>query len=125
MKELTCITCPIGCTLSVEQKDGVISVSGNKCPRGAAYAEEELRAPKRVVTATCRISNFRPYGAKDGETPRRLPVKSSTGCPKERINALLHDIYALKVKLPVKAGEALIQNWQGSGINVLASRSVA
>ncbi|MDR0316047.1 MAG: DUF1667 domain-containing protein, partial [Treponema sp.] len=62
MKELVCIVCPIGCSLRVEEgpaaTDGLpaISVSGNRCPRGAAYAQEEIRAPKRMITATCAIS---------------------------------------------------------------------
>ena len=68
-EELICITCPLGCHLSVERRaDGGLSVSGNRCPRGARYAEEELLAPKRVVTATCRavpeaaypVGRFRP-----------------------------------------------------------------
>jgi CxxC motif-containing protein len=125
MKQLTCITCPIGCSLTVEEKDGVINVTGNKCPRGAAYAKEELTAPKRVVTATCQISNFRPYGSGDGETPRRLPVRTSAACPKERINELLKAIYGLRVNIPVKAGEALISNWDNTGINVVAERTLA
>ena len=38
-KTLTCIECPIGCTIEVELQDGnVISVQGNGCPRGRLYA---------------------------------------------------------------------------------------
>ena len=45
---MTCINCPIGCTLFVE--DGV--VTGNLCKRGYEYAIQELSNPKRIVTST-------------------------------------------------------------------------
>ncbi|MFQ3547936.1 MAG: DUF1667 domain-containing protein [Termitinemataceae bacterium] len=138
MKSLTCIVCPIGCSLQVD--DSVpenISVSGNKCPRGAAYAVEEITAPKRVVTATCRLG---PTGAcSDRETsdpvlqrirrhglcdPRRLPVKTTAPCPKEMIPTLLKDIYALQVQAPVARGQVLIKNWKNVGIDVVAVRAL-
>jgi CxxC motif-containing protein len=133
MPSLTCIVCPIGCSLTVEEgapgADGlpVLTVTGNRCKRGAAYAQEEIRAPKRVVTATCAIAD-------DGEVrgakrslyaPRRVPVKTAVPCPRERINELLADIYKIKVTLPVKAGEKVIADWRGSGIAVVAVRDLA
>jgi CxxC motif-containing protein len=37
---------------------------------------------------------------------------------------LLEDIYSLKPSLPVKAGDRLITDWKGSGIDVVAVRSL-
>ena len=143
MRELTCIVCPIGCSLSVEEDSAagkdfpVLTITGNRCPRGAAYAQEEIRAPKRVVTATCGIAfsattdggnGDRPAGGdrppRSLTAPRRLPVKTSAPCPKEKIDELLADIYLLKVSLPVKAGQKLIADWKGTGIDVVAVRSL-
>jgi CxxC motif-containing protein len=121
MRSLTCIICPIGCALSVEgELEAALSVSGNRCPRGAVYAQEEVRAPKRVVTATCGIISS---PVLDGG-PRRLPVKTQQACPREQINDLLIDIYKTRIRLPVKAGDAIITDWKGSGINVVAVRSL-
>ena len=39
MKELTCIVCPRGCRLSIDEK---LNVTGNFCPRGANYAKDEF-----------------------------------------------------------------------------------
>jgi CxxC motif-containing protein len=102
-----------------------LAITGNRCNRGAAYAEEEIRAPKRVVTATCGIA-FKPEEPGSGglTAPRRIPVKSSVPCPKEKILELLEDIYSLKPSLPVKAGDRLIKDWKGSGIDVVAVRSL-
>jgi CxxC motif-containing protein len=102
-----------------------LTITGNRCPRGLAYAQEEIRAPKRVVTATCGIEL--PYGADSRRSltaPRRLPVKTSAPCPKEKINALLEDIHGLKVCIPVKTGQVLIKDWKGSGIDVVAVRTL-
>jgi len=110
--------CPIGCSLEVnEDPSGNLSVTGNRCPRGAVYAQEEIRSPKRTVTATCQING-------EASSVRRIPVKTASPCPREKILALLDDIYKLKVTLPVKAGDILIADWNGAGINVAATRSV-
>jgi CxxC motif-containing protein len=135
MRELTCIVCPIGCRLSVEESpDGRLAVSGNRCARGALYAEEEIRSPKRVVTATCRIEWSAKAGGRSGGKAgggaealgglRRLPVRSSVSCPKEQVDELIADIYAVAVSPPIKRGAAIISNWKGRGIDVLASRSL-
>ena len=117
MKELTCIICPIGCSLNVDETEGNLSVSGNKCPRGEIYAHEETYSPKRVVTATCVI---------EGGTGsvKRVPVKTHSPCPREKIPALLLDIYKVKVKLPVKSGDVVIADWRGEGIDVISTRTL-
>jgi CxxC motif-containing protein len=118
MRNLTCIVCPIGCSLNVEDdSSGNLSVTGNRCLRGGAYAMEEIRAPKRTVTATCQID-------KEAASVKRIPVKTASPCPREKIPALLDDIYKLKVTLPVKTGDVLIDDWKGEGINVVATRTI-
>jgi CxxC motif-containing protein len=134
MRTLTCIVCPIGCSLSIEESvsgaDGFpeLTISGNSCPRGTIYAREEIRAPKRVVTATCVVLNDPAGGEKRGAVasaaPRRLPVKTHVPCPRERISELLADVYKTRVHPPVKVGDVLIANWRDSGINVVAARSL-
>jgi CxxC motif-containing protein len=102
-----------------------LTITGNSCNRGAAYAEEEIRAPKRVVTATCGIAfTTEELEARGLTAPRRVPVKTSAHCPKEKIPELLEDIYSLKLSLPVRAGHKLITDWKGLGIDVVAVRSL-
>jgi CxxC motif-containing protein len=102
------------------ESDGsdAVTVTGNRCPRGAAYAVEELRAPKRTVTATCAITES------GGNGPRRVPVRTSVPCPRESISELLKDIYSLTIKLPVRTGDVVIAGWKGSGIDVIAARTL-
>ena len=122
MKNLTCIVCPIGCSLDVDDHDNDnLSVTGNRCARGAAYAKEEIRAPKRIVTATV------PIVLKDCETDvfsvRRIPVKTTAACLKEKIPQLLADIYKITVNLPVKVGDILIKDWNKEGFDIITTRS--
>ncbi len=114
-RELVCITCPMGCRLSIERRDdGGLSVSGNKCPRGAAYAEAELLDPRRVVSATCRLS--------EPDRPR-LPVRTTAPFPRERIPELLAAIYAASVNLPVRRGDVVLRDALGTGIDVIATKA--
>ncbi|HOJ98963.1 MAG TPA: DUF1667 domain-containing protein [Termitinemataceae bacterium] len=149
MKEFTCIVCPQGCHLVIqEDAEGRLLVSGNRCPRGALYAQEELTMPKRLVTATCRlerrsqdVSGEKPAVRKENLPPlsrlllekgmrpglcmpQRLPVRTTAPCPREHIPELLKDIYALSVTPPVCRGQVLLRNWRNLGIDVIASRTV-
>ena len=49
MKELVCIVCPKGCRLKVDEANDY-AVTGNACPRGAAYGKSEIQNPTRVLT---------------------------------------------------------------------------
>lgn len=54
MREMTCITCPNGCTLQIEEVEGILHVTGNKCKRGEAFAIAELTHPMRTICSTVR-----------------------------------------------------------------------
>ena len=130
MRELTCIVCPVGCALAAQESADAggapaLKVAGNRCPRGAVYAQEEIRAPKRTVTATC-AAVFEGGAAGRGLcAPRRVPVKTSAACPREKIPALLADIHRAKVALPVRLGDVVIADWGGLGFDVVATRSMS
>ncbi len=114
-KEMICIVCPVGCHLQVTVEGEDVKVTGNRCPRGEEYAREEILAPKRVVTATCRIED---------EDHPRLPVKTDGPLPFEMINDLLKAVYELSVTPPVTVGDILIKDFGDTGINLVASRSI-
>jgi CxxC motif-containing protein len=133
-QELVCITCPMGCHLTVENlPGGELQVSGNRCPRGAVYAREETLAPKRVVTATCSLgrpcagascADASTSGHESLSAPRRVPCRTTAAFPKEGIDALIAALYALEVPLPVKRGDVILPNALGTGIDVIATRSI-
>lgn len=116
IKELTCIGCPMGCTVTVELEDGAISaVSGNSCPHGKEYAEKELTHPERTVTTTIPV---------DGGDLNMVPVKTEHDIPKDKIFDTMRQIQSMRLTAPVKAGEAVIENLAGTGVDLIATRSV-
>jgi CxxC motif-containing protein len=111
--ELTCIVCPIGCRMTVDRTaDGQIAVSGNRCKRGAAYAQEEFQDPRRVVTGTCAIS---------GADAARLPVRSTNGVPVDQVSVFLRAMYELRFSAPVKRGDLLATDLGSTGIDLIAT----
>lgn len=56
-RELTCIICPRGCSLTARIEENQIRVTGNACPRGEQYAIAECTNPLRTVTAVLRVAN--------------------------------------------------------------------
>jgi CxxC motif-containing protein len=113
-RELICISCPLGCRLTVKILDGdsSVEVRGNRCPRGEVYGREEVLRPKRMVTATMATDN--------AEFPR-IPVKSASPVPRERIPDILNRLYALKVSLPASAGDVLADI---DGISFVSTRTL-
>ena len=114
-KEFVCICCPMGCHLSVELSDAneVLSVSGNTCNRGKEYAVSEVTAPTRMVTSTVRtLQNV------------SVPVKTKDPIPKGKIFECMDAIKKAKVELPVKTGDVLIADVAGTGVDVIATRSL-
>ena len=100
IKTLTCIECPIGCEITVKMQEGkILSLTGNACPRGKLYAENEVVCPKRVVTSTVR--------AVDGSL---VPVKTDKPVRKSEIFAVMEKINAFVCPLPVEMGQVLIEN---------------
>ena len=111
-RELTCIVCPIGCSLMVEFENGEVkSVSGNTCPRGEVYAKNECTNPQRTVTSTVRC--------KDGSM---VSVKTEGTIPKEKITECMELINSLTPDLPVRIGDVLIENVFGTNIVATQNR---
>lgn len=56
-RELTCIGCPLGCSITVTLENGEIKdVAGYTCKRGHDYARKEVTNPTRIVTSTVRLT---------------------------------------------------------------------
>lgn len=105
-----CIMCPMGCPIEITEKDGVVSVSGNTCPRGAAYGKQEYTAPKRTLTTLAKMSG--------GGV---ASVKTSTPIPKERLFDALDFIRTLTVPADCKIGDVAAKDLCGLGADVLVT----
>jgi CxxC motif-containing protein len=113
--EIICVACPKGCRLEARREDGEILVSHAGCKRGKQYAIGEITDPRRMVASTVRIQ---------GGLHPLMPVYTSAPFPKDQIFRLLDHLRATKIQAPVKAGDIVIKNALGTGIDVVASRDM-
>lgn len=115
LRELTCIVCPLGCSIKVElENNEVVSVTGNSCPRGEKYAKKECTNPERTVTTTMRTSN--------GGV---VPVKTDKPIPKDKMFDAMKLIKGKIVVLPVSIGDVVIENVFGSNIVAVKNQADA
>ncbi len=114
MTELTCIVCPKGCRLLVDEANGY-TVTGASCPRGVSYGKKELTAPTRTVTSTVAIS---------GALHSRLPVKTSQEIDRALVKKAVSALKGVQVKAPVKTGDIILKNILGTGVDFIATKEM-
>lgn len=113
---VTCIVCPIGCQLRVTARGReVVEVVGHLCERGERYAIDEYTAPRRVLTTTVNLQNA---------STRYLPVKTASPIPKELLLPCMGILKRVMVSPPIDLGDVVVKNVLGTGVDVVATRSV-
>ena len=116
IRTLTCISCPMGCPLTVEMDgDKIKGITGNTCKRGEIYARKEVTNPTRIVTSTVRVTG--------GELPV-VSVKTASDIPKEKIRACVLALKSIRVAAPVSIGDVVAENVAGTGVSIVATRNV-
>ena len=106
----TCIMCPMGCSLSIEENQGVITVTGNGCPRGEKYGKAEYSHPERVVTTLLKGT----YGGV-------VSVKTDRPIPKDKIHDLLVWAASYRLDHAVQTGDVVAEDPAGCGANFVAT----
>lgn len=112
-RNLTCIICPRGCSLTVEVCGGEAKVEGNACPKGAEYGVNECLCPVRTVTSILRIAN---------RCDTMVSVKTDKPVKKEDIFRVMEVLKSTEIQAPVQAGDVLIRDVFGA--DIIATKSV-
>lgn len=115
IKKMTCINCPLGCSLEISIMGEDIQVSGNKCKRGHEYGVNEIKDPRRIITSTIK--------ALGGDKPL-VSVKTDREIPKKLMLEAMKIINQNSASAPVKIGDILIKNILETGVNIVATSSV-
>ncbi len=117
IREMTCIRCPLGCrmTIALTESGLVKSVTGNTCPKGDAYAREEIQDPRRILTTSLKVLNGR---------WELVSVKTAGSIPKKLVLEAQEYLKPMEINAPVEAGQILLENLLGTGVPVVATRSV-
>jgi CxxC motif-containing protein len=112
MKEFICIECPKGCRLTIDEN---LNVTGNTCIRGKKYAINEVTAPKRIITSTVVVNS---------KIVSRLPVMTENDVPKELMFEIVKELNNVRVEVPVKCRDVIIENVCNTGVNIIATRTL-
>lgn len=112
MKNLICIECPAGCSVSAEKVGDQWVVKGNRCLKGEQFAVNEITDPRRSVCSTVRTT-FK-------QVPR-LPVRTSDQVPLNTIYKVMVQINSICLTKPVHIGDVVIANVSNTGVNIIAT----
>lgn len=121
VETFSCTTCPSECSLSVTaDRDGsdepcVLSVTGNRCARGEAFARQEIVRPVRVLTTTVLVN--------DGDE-RLLPVRTAAPIPRDLSVEAMRSLRSVVVDAPMRMGDTVLADVLGTGVDVIASMDI-
>lgn len=115
-RELTCIGCPLGCSITVTLNQGVVTdVTGNTCKRGDIYARKEVTNPTRIVTSSVRVN---------GGTAAMVSVKTGADIPKSKIFDCTEALRGVTVNAPVRIGDIIVNDVCGTGVPIVATKNI-
>ncbi|MDK2870812.1 MAG: hypothetical protein PWQ16_164 [bacterium] len=113
---ITCIVCPIGCEMEVETKGEngeVLSIKGNRCPKGKDYAIQEVTSPKRIVMSVVNVN---------GSIFPTVSVKTNKPVPKKLIPKVMEELSRIELNAPIGVGDVIIRNVAGTDADIVATR---
>lgn len=113
--EMVCIVCPNGCRLSVERTGDKVTVSGNKCKRGEAFAVNELTNPTRSVTTSVKTT-VKGYPV--------ISVKTDGEIPKGKIFELMNLCKQIIVTEQLPIGATVATDLFGTGVNLITTKTM-
>lgn len=114
---LTCVLCPVGCELEARRDEaGELQVQGSQCDKGIPFAVEEILHPVRNLATSVPVK---------GTAARMVSVRLSGPVPRDMIFPILAEIFRLRPEAPVRRGQVLIADVLGTGVDVLATRTVS
>ncbi|MDR0221573.1 MAG: DUF1667 domain-containing protein [Lachnospiraceae bacterium] len=100
--------------MTVDMSDKTdIKVSGNSCKIGDEYARKEMTAPTRNIASLVRVDN--------GNV---VSVKTAAPIPKGKIFDCMQEIRAATAAAPIQAGDVLLKNVAGTGVDIVATANV-
>ena len=115
-RRMTCIECPVSCSLSVDVEKGRVSkVEGNKCPKGEAYAASEVENPQRILTSAVMAK---------GLSFKMVPVRTDKPIPKARLREGMEVVKKICILSPVRSGDVVRAHFLGLDVNLVATRDV-
>ncbi len=111
---VTCPICPNGCQIRIDPESG--EISGNRCPRGKAFAEQEKKHPQRTLTTSLKT---------EGAALPLINVRSDRAFGREHLREAVSLLKGCRVKPPVHIGDVLAElTFDGETVRMLAGEDL-
>ncbi|MCI8392170.1 MAG: FAD-dependent oxidoreductase [Roseburia sp.] len=108
---VTCTICPNGC--QVKWDEAISAYSGNRCPRGIPFAEQERIKPMRTVTTTVKTAA--------GEKIL-LPVRSAAAVDRNRVRAVVEKLKDVRAEKSLNTGDEVHRmKLDGNDVSIIAT----
>ena len=109
IRRFPCTVCPMGCELTVDCE--TLTVTGNGCPRGAAYGVAEVTHPTRTLTTTVALRG----------SDRVVAVRTDKPIPKELLLPAMDFVRDYVAPENVKPGAILVEGFMGTDANLVVT----
>jgi len=110
MKKLYCITCPVGCQLTIIGSGDDMVVEGNKCDRGREFAIHEMDNPSRTLTTTVRT--------KFPGVPV-ISVRTDGEIPRSKLMEAMKELSEVMVETELNCGDTVLEDVADTGVSVI------
>lgn len=117
--QLVCISCPVGCALTVNVEGSDTTVKGNQCRLGAIYGAKEVTDPRRIITTSITVYN------EEKTAYKVLSVKTDGNVPKPQMTACVAAIKGVQLQGNIHVGDVVIKNILNLGVDIVATRSIS
>ena len=114
--KVRCVICPVGCIAEVEVEGPEVRVIGGlECRKGLEYVVREVKNPVRDLFTTVRV--------RGGRLPV-CPVRATAPVPKDLLMECVKRLARVVVKAPIEAGEVIVRDLMGLGVDIIATRTI-
>ena len=111
--DIVCTVCPTSCLVHAKwDEERLISVDRAQCKLAWGYISDEIFDPKRVVTTT--------VPTEVGRNPL-VSVKTAEPIPKHLVLDVMDALADVTVGRPVSAGDVIVMDVLGTGVNIVAT----
>ena len=115
-KLIICTLCPNGCEITAEYTNKQdIELTGTLCDKGKAYSINECFDPRRTFTGNVNI---------EGCIRRRLPVRSTSPIPKDKMLECAEYLRKITIEAPVNTGDVIAENIFDTGVDIISAMSI-
>jgi CxxC motif-containing protein len=124
-RELTCVRCPNGCTITVEldengkilvDAEGKLAIQGSVCKLGDEWTKQEVENPMRTIASSIPVM--------DGDS-LMVSVRTNRPIPLGKIFGVMEEIRKKTLKAPIAINDVIIANPAGCDTDIIATRDVA